>query len=236
MPAAIRVTPWPDPVLDVLGHDPRSWYAENLSGSRRARADLCFAPHAAPRRPVRARPRRRRAPRRRHGRRTRSRCPGREELAAHPQPRPAPPVRACVCRERDDDLGAHVAPCPSIAVTYAGCRPRSKRSTKEVDGRSIAPPPPPSSSRRRQARAAPRSPSSCTGRTDGHRPERALHSGGFRHLALAHEAVRWARDRQRELDEDADGRTDTPTRIATPPPNSSKRPRSPYRAPSLLRW
>src|SRR5262249_46246685 len=28
MPAAIRVTPWPDPVLDVIGHDPRSWYAE----------------------------------------------------------------------------------------------------------------------------------------------------------------------------------------------------------------
>src|SRR5579862_2611477 len=30
MPAAIRVTPWPDPVLDVLGHDPRSWYAETF--------------------------------------------------------------------------------------------------------------------------------------------------------------------------------------------------------------
>ena len=28
MPVAIRVKPWPDPVLDVLGHDPRSWYAE----------------------------------------------------------------------------------------------------------------------------------------------------------------------------------------------------------------
>ena len=33
--------------------------------------------------------------------------------------------------------------------------------------------------------------------------ERALHSGGF-HPALAHEAVRWARDRKRELDDDAD--------------------------------
>src|SRR4051794_10419407 len=30
MPVAIRVTPWPDPVLDVLGHDPRSWYAETF--------------------------------------------------------------------------------------------------------------------------------------------------------------------------------------------------------------
>src|SRR6516162_5703005 len=30
MPAAIRVTPWPDPVIDVIGHDPRSWYAETF--------------------------------------------------------------------------------------------------------------------------------------------------------------------------------------------------------------
>jgi hypothetical protein len=31
--------------------------------------------------------------------------------------------------------------------------------------------------------------------------ERALHGGGF-HPALAHEAVRWAREQQRELDDD----------------------------------
>jgi hypothetical protein len=30
MPVAIQVTPWPDPVLDVIGHDPRSWYAETF--------------------------------------------------------------------------------------------------------------------------------------------------------------------------------------------------------------
>src|SRR4051794_31187151 len=30
MSVAIRVTPWPDPVLDVIGHDPRSWYAETF--------------------------------------------------------------------------------------------------------------------------------------------------------------------------------------------------------------
>ena len=30
MPTALLVTPWPDPVLDVLGHDPRSWYAETF--------------------------------------------------------------------------------------------------------------------------------------------------------------------------------------------------------------
>lgn len=30
MPTAIRVTPWPDPLLDTTGHDPRSWYAETF--------------------------------------------------------------------------------------------------------------------------------------------------------------------------------------------------------------
>src|SRR4051812_14826599 len=30
MTTAVRVTPWPDPVLDVIGHDPRSWYAETF--------------------------------------------------------------------------------------------------------------------------------------------------------------------------------------------------------------
>jgi hypothetical protein len=27
---AIRVMPWPDPVLDAIGHDPRSWYVETF--------------------------------------------------------------------------------------------------------------------------------------------------------------------------------------------------------------
>jgi hypothetical protein len=30
MPAAILVTPWLDPVVDTLGYDPRSWYAETF--------------------------------------------------------------------------------------------------------------------------------------------------------------------------------------------------------------
>ncbi len=30
MSATILVKPWPDPVIDVLGHDPRSWYVESF--------------------------------------------------------------------------------------------------------------------------------------------------------------------------------------------------------------
>lgn len=30
MPDMIRVRPWPDPVIDTLGHDPRSYYAEHF--------------------------------------------------------------------------------------------------------------------------------------------------------------------------------------------------------------
>jgi hypothetical protein len=56
--------------------------------------------------------------------------------------------------------------------------------------------------------------------------ERALHGGGF-HPALAHEAVRWARDRQLELDDDTDlspdpltatAPADFPTQASLPAP------------------
>ncbi len=30
MTGAIHVMPWPDPVLDAIGHDPRSWYVETF--------------------------------------------------------------------------------------------------------------------------------------------------------------------------------------------------------------
>jgi hypothetical protein len=29
-PSSLRVIPWPDPVIDSLGHDPRSWYVEHF--------------------------------------------------------------------------------------------------------------------------------------------------------------------------------------------------------------
>src|SRR3954471_4142172 len=30
MPTDLVITPWTDPVVDTLGHDPRSWYAETF--------------------------------------------------------------------------------------------------------------------------------------------------------------------------------------------------------------
>jgi hypothetical protein len=30
MPAELAITPWTDPVVDTLGHDPRSWYSETF--------------------------------------------------------------------------------------------------------------------------------------------------------------------------------------------------------------
>jgi hypothetical protein len=30
MPAALTILPWPDPLLDTIGHDPRSLYAETF--------------------------------------------------------------------------------------------------------------------------------------------------------------------------------------------------------------
>src|ERR1700679_327867 len=29
-PATLAVVPWPDPVIDTLGYDPRSWYVEQF--------------------------------------------------------------------------------------------------------------------------------------------------------------------------------------------------------------
>ena len=49
MPDAIRVMPWPDPVLDVIGHDPRSWYAETFWLSTLGPTALLLLRHLADR-------------------------------------------------------------------------------------------------------------------------------------------------------------------------------------------
>jgi hypothetical protein len=30
MPSTLTIVPWPDPIVDTIGHDPRSWYAETF--------------------------------------------------------------------------------------------------------------------------------------------------------------------------------------------------------------
>ena len=54
MPALVRLTPWADPVLDTLGHDPRSWYAETFWLPTLGPDGAAAA--APPRRPVRGAP------------------------------------------------------------------------------------------------------------------------------------------------------------------------------------
>ena len=73
MPVAIRVTPWPDPVLDVLGHDPRSWYAETFWLPTLGPTALLLMRHLADR--FERTPDGRRASRRRHRGRPRPRSP-----------------------------------------------------------------------------------------------------------------------------------------------------------------
>jgi len=47
MPQAIRVRPWPDPIIDTIGHDPRSHYAEQFWLPTLGPTALLFMRHVA---------------------------------------------------------------------------------------------------------------------------------------------------------------------------------------------
>ena len=126
MPVALRVKPWPDPVLDVLGHDPRSWYAETFWLPTLGPTALLLMRHLADR--FERTPEGVELPSRRHRGRARARRPRGQQLAAHAQPRPAPPVRARVHRRRNDHLGAHVTP--------AGASPPRPPAARRTPGAS----------------------------------------------------------------------------------------------------
>ena len=129
-----------------------------------------------------------RAPGRRHRGRARARPAGGQQLAADAEPHPAPAVRARAHRERDDDRGAARAPArapppraPAPGPAAGPARGMGRRAS--TPRRSSSHAAAPGASRSRSSRRA--SPIDTV--------ERALHSSGF-HPALAHEAVRWARD------------------------------------------
>ena len=195
-PSPLRVTPWPDPVLDVLGHDPRSWYAETFWLPTLGPTALLLMRHLADR--FERTPDGVELPVADTAAALGLGARDGQQLAADAQPRPAPPVRARVHRERDDDRGAAHAPsgAPPSRPPPAGRAPGHATTNgwrANAPRRSSSPAGAPGASRSRSSRRASRStPSSarCT-------------RAGF-HPALAHEAVRWARDRKRELDDDAD--------------------------------
>jgi len=192
MPEAIRVAPWPDPVLDVIGHDPRSWYAETFwlptlgptalllmrhladrfetdpAGLELPVADTAAAlglgPRAGQHSPLM----------RSLGRLQQFELACRESETTIAVRRALPPVHRRHVRRLPAPLQARhaewVAEQSAKPLDLARRRARRFALTLLAQGESLD------------------------------SVERALHAGGF-HPALAHEAVRWAREQAVPADE-----------------------------------
>jgi hypothetical protein len=193
MPVAIRVKPWPDPVLDVLGHDPRSWYAETFWLPTLGPTALLLMRHLADRF---------------------ERTPDGVELPVAdtaaalglgPRDGKSSPLMRSLGRLRqfelactDDDTTISVRrSLPPVHRRHVRRLPAALQAehAEWMAGQRAAPV---ELARRRARRVA------LTLVAQGETMdtvERALHGGGF-HPALAHEAVRWAMDRKRDLDDD----------------------------------
>src|SRR6476661_3044418 len=174
MPEAIRVAPWPDPVLDVIGHDPRSWYAETFWLPTLGPTALLLLRHLADRFEL---------------------DPAGLELAAQENDttiavrRALPPVHRRHVRRLPVPLQARhaewVAEQSAKPLDLARRRARRFALTLLAQGESL----------------------------DG--VERALHAGGF-HPALAHEAVRWAREQTLPTDQESLPATGPPPVTTSP--------------------
>jgi len=195
MTAALRVTPWNDPVLDVLGHDPRSWYAETFWLPTLGPTALLLMRHLADRF---------------------ERAPegielpvadsaaalglGAREGNSSPLIRSLNRLRQFELAQTTDEQTISVRrSLPPVHRRHVRRLPAPLQAEHEewVTGQRAAP----LELARRRARRV-----SLMLVAQGETldtVERALHTAGF-HPALAHEAVRWARDRQRELDDDTD--------------------------------
>ncbi len=193
MPAAIRVTPWPDSVIDVIGHDPRSWYAETFWLPTLGPTALLLLRHLADRFEI---------------------DPSGVELpvadtaaALGLGPRDgehSPLVRSInrlqqfelACRENDETIAVRRA-LPPVHRRHVRRLPVAlqARHAEWVEQQSNGPL---DIARRRSRRFA------LTLLAQGEpldAVERALHAGGF-HPALAHEAVRWAREQASDNEPD----------------------------------
>jgi hypothetical protein len=185
MPEAIRVAPWPDPVLDVIGHDPRSWYAETFWLPTLGPTALLLLRHLADRFELDP---------------AGVELPVADTAAAlglGPRAGQHSPLIRSLGRLRQFELACHQTET-TIAVRRtlppvhrrhvrrlpAGLQARHEEWTAEQQAKPL------DLARRRARRFA------LTLLAQGETldaVERALHSGGF-HPALAHEAVRWARE------------------------------------------
>jgi hypothetical protein len=202
MPVAIRVKPWPDPVLDVLGHDPRSWYAETFWLPTLGPTALLLMRHLADR--FEHDP-------------TGVDLPIADTAAAlglGPRDGQNSPLMKSLGRLRQfelactDDNEATISVRPHVRRLPA---PLQARHAEWVAGHTNSPI---ELARRRARRVA------LTLVAEGESigtVERALHNGGF-HPALAHEAVRWARERQLELDDDTEITFPNPASLPAPVP------------------
>jgi hypothetical protein len=193
MPVALRVTPWPDPVLDVLGHDPRSWYAETFWLPTLGPTALLLMRHLADRF---------------------ERTPegidlpvadtaaalglGNREGNSSPLIRSLARLRQFELAQTENDTTVSVRrSLPPVPRRHVRRLPSALQTQHEewMAGQRAAPL---ELARRRAQRI------SLMLLAQGETMdtvERALHTAGF-HPALAHQCVRWAHDRQRELDTD----------------------------------
>ena len=195
MTGAIRVMPWPDPVLDAIGHDPRSWYVETFWLPTLGPTALLLMRHLADRF---------------------ERTPEAVELPVAdtaaalglgPREGNSSPLIKTLTRLQQFELAA-AEDETTIAVRRA-LPPIHRRHVRRlpaalqvrheewIASQQAAPV---ELARRRARRVA------ITLVAQGEpidTVERALHSSGF-HPALAHEAVRWARERGIELDDAPD--------------------------------
>jgi hypothetical protein len=183
MPAAIRVTPWPDPVLDVIGHDPRSWYAETFWLPTLGPTALLLLRHLADRfeidpagidLPV---------------------APTAAALGLGPRDGPNSPLVRSLSRLQQFELAcAHDDATVAVRRALPPVHRRHVRrlpidlQARHAEWIAAQESKPIDLARRRARRFA------LTLLAQGEEMdavERALHAGGF-HPALAHEAVRWA--------------------------------------------
>jgi hypothetical protein len=190
MPAAIRVVPWSDPVVDVIGHDPRSWYAETFWLPTLGPTALLLLRHLADRFEVDA---------------AGLDLPVAETGAAlgvGPRDTPNSPIVRSLSRLQQFDLAcAHDAGTVAVRTALPPIHRRHVRrlpatlQARHADWTTAQSAKPVDLARRRSRRVA------LTLLAQGEpldTVERALHSAGF-HPALAYEAVRWAREQYAEL-------------------------------------